>query len=223
MRGLNERTRLAASTPTARSMSRLDLVGARRADSSSFVERACETSPSEAISRASSGECPCGAPYATTGHPRARASSEVTPPVEWTRTSAAASRSFIRSVNPSTLTRGSPAKARKSRARVSSSRPARQSTVLSARRSPVATAPDRSPTAQPPPDTTTTTPVSGKSSARRASALDRGARNSPATSRARGERCRVPRGARPWARDSRASRDGGRLPCPPTARGLRSR
>ena len=50
-------------------------------------------------------------------------SSTVSPPVEWTSTSAAASQSAIASVKPSTRTRGSPAKRWPERARSSSLRP----------------------------------------------------------------------------------------------------
>ena len=52
---------------------------------------------------------PAPQPYEIAGQPRINASSTVNPPVEWTRTSAAASHSGISSVNPSTRTRSSSA------------------------------------------------------------------------------------------------------------------
>ena len=58
--------------------------------------------------------CPRPQPYEIAGQPRISASSTVSPPVEWTSASAAASQSGISSVNGSTRTRASPAKSRSS-------------------------------------------------------------------------------------------------------------
>jgi hypothetical protein len=59
---------------------------------------------------------------------RSRPSSDVTPPVEWMRTSAACTSSGIRRVNPQTLTRSSAAKRRASACRLRSRSPARTTT-----------------------------------------------------------------------------------------------
>ena len=111
---------------------------------------------------------PTGRPYDTTGVPATIASRQVTPPVECTSTSAAASSSGILSVNSNTCTRSCSAKALRSLPASGSLRPARQTMLLtSATRVNSRTAPAMSPTPQPPPETTTMRPCSGSPSARR--------------------------------------------------------
>ena len=101
--------------------------------------------------------------------PAAIASRQVTPPVECTSTSAAASSSGILSVKPYTCTRGTSSKARRRRRASCSLRPARHTMLLTSGTAVNSrTAPAMSPTPQPPPDTTTMRPASGRPSARRA-------------------------------------------------------
>ena len=105
------------------------------------------------------------------------ASSTVSPALECTSASLAASTSPIRSVKPITRSRGSPAKRLDTSARSLSLRPHRHSTVAPGTASAARVAPTRSPTPQPPPDTAITLPSAGSESARRASASERAARN----------------------------------------------
>ena len=105
------------------------------------------------------------------------ASSTVRPALEWISASLAASTSPIRSVKPITRSRGSSANAAATRARVLSLRPHRHRTFASGTFRAARVAPSRSPTPQPPPDTAITCPAAGRLSARRASAIDRAARN----------------------------------------------
>ena len=107
------------------------------------------------------------------GCPPALASRQVTPPVECTSTSAAASSSGILSVNPYTRTRGSSAKAPRSFSASWSLRPARHTMLLtSGTRMNSRTAPAMSPTPQPPPETTTDATLLRQSE--RAAGLQRG-------------------------------------------------
>ena len=111
--------------------------------------------------------------------PAAIASRQVTPPVECTSTSAAASNSGILSVNPYTCTCATPVNDLRSLRASESLRPARQTMlVTSGTATNSLTAPVMSPTPQPPPDTTTMRPCSGSPSARRAASGLRSCRNS---------------------------------------------
>ena len=113
-RGIAARTRLAASAPcesvtfdvpparAARLSARSQSARARRARARPSPARAAARDRAARRRRRRDSRA-------------ARASRQVTPPVEWTSTSAAASRSLIESVKPSTRTRGSPANAVSSR------------------------------------------------------------------------------------------------------------
>ena len=107
--------------------------------------------------------------------PQSSASSTVRPAVECTSASAAASHSHMRSVKPSTRTRGSPAWARASRSRTRSLVPHRQTATAPGNASTAAAAASRSPIPQPPPEMATTGAPAGRPSAARAASRDGGA------------------------------------------------
>ena len=112
--------------------------------------------------------CPRPQPNEIAAQPRMVASSTVSPQVECTRTSAAAIHSGMRSVKPSTRTRGSSREARRDTPVQLGVVPAEADDLRDAidGESRPATAPATSPTPQPPPETSTIPPSCGRSEAR---------------------------------------------------------